>query len=166
MKKYKKYVITLSQVFPVTHCRAGEETGFKDKFLAAIGKEVGDWLKLHTIRANCELWKKRFEEIEADMACLCIHQWSGRPYRSKQVEIARLTREDGIGIQELKIDKSTVEGCTALYGFVNGHTQNHNEFFETLAHNDGLAFADWYEWFKGYDLSKPLVIIHFTKFRY
>ena len=166
MKKYKKYVITLSQVFPVTHIRKGEPTGFKDKFLAAIGKEDGDWLKLHTIRANYELWKKRFEEIEAGKACLCIRQWSGKPYCSKQVEIVRLTREDGIGIQELKIDKFPVEDCTALYGFVNGHTQNHNEFFETLAHNDGLAFADWYEWFKGYDLSKPLAIIHFTKFRY
>ena len=65
MKKYKKYVITLSQVFPVTHIRKGEQTGFKDKFLAAIGKAEGKWLKVHTIRANYDLWKKRFDEIEA-----------------------------------------------------------------------------------------------------
>lgn len=162
----KTYVITLSQVFPVTHSRKGEPTGFKDKFLAAICKEVCICLKLHTIRANYELWKKRFDEIDAGRACLCIRQWSGQPYRSKQVELARLTHKDGIGIQQLKIDKFPIEDSTAWYGFVDGYTQNHNEFFEKLAHNDGLSFADWYEWFKGYDLSKPLAIIHFTKFRY
>ena len=32
--------------------------------------------------------------------------------------------------------------------------------------NDGLSFEDWEDWFRGYDLSKPLAIIHFTKFRY
>lgn len=160
-----KYVITLSQVFPVTHNRSGEPTGFKDKFLAAI-KQDGEWWKLHTIRANYELWKKRFEKIEKGEACLCIRQWTGRPYRSKQVELARLTHKDGIGIQLLKIDKFPIEDSTAWYGFVDGYTQNHNEFFEKLAHNDGLSFADWYEWFKGYDLSNPLAIIHFTKFRY
>ena len=99
MKKYKKYVITLSQVFPVTHIRKGEPTGFKDKFLAAIGKAEGDWLKLHTIRANYALWLERFDEIEAGKACLCIRQWTGKPYCSKQVEIAVLTKEDGIGSQ-------------------------------------------------------------------
>lgn len=160
------YVITLSQVFPVTHNRSGDPTGFKDKFLNAIKAIPEEWWKLHTIRANYELWKKRFEKIEKGEARLSIRQWTGSPYRSKQIEIASLTREDGIGIQELKIDKFPVEDCTAWYGFVNGHTQNHNEFFETLAHNDGLTFADWHEWFNGYDLSKPLAIIHFTKFRY
>ena len=33
-----------------------------------------------------------------------------------------------------------------------------------LSNNDGLDFDDWKEWFKGYDLSKPLAIIHFTKY--
>ena len=162
----KTYVITLSQVFPATHFKAGEPTGFKEKVEAAIKQLEGEWWKLHTIRANCELWAKRFEKIATGEACLSIRMWTGKPYRSKQVEILRLTREDGIGIQVLKIDKIPIEDCTAWYGFVNGHTQNHNEFFETLAHNDGLTFDDWHEWFKGYDLSKPLAIIHFTKFRY
>ena len=35
-----------------------------------------------------------------------------------------------------------------------------------LAANDGLSFNDWYEWFKAYDLNKPLAIIHFSEFRY
>lgn len=37
---------------------------------------------------------------------------------------------------------------------------------EILANNDGLSKEDWQEWFRGYDLSKPMAIIHFTKFRY
>ena len=142
MKKYKKYVITLSQVFPVTHIRKGEPTGFKDKFLAAIGKAEGKWLKVHTIRANYDLWKKRFDEIEAGRACLCIRQWTGKPYCSKQVELAVLTKEDG----------------TKFFTDVKG--------LENIAYNDGLSFEDWKEWFKKYDISKKLAIIHFTKFRY
>lgn len=162
MKKYKKYVITLSQVFPVTHIRKGEPTGFKDKFLAAIGKAEGKWLKVHTIRANYDLWKKRFDEIEAGRACLCIRQWTGKPYCSKQVELAVLTKEDGIGLQSLV--------CNGYAWFYD--TEDGTKFFtevkglENIAYNDGLSFEDWKEWFKKYDISKKLAIIHFTKFRY
>ena len=159
-----KYVITLSQVFPVTHSRKGEPTGFKDKFLNAIKAVPEEWWKLHTIRANYELWKKRFEKIERGEACLCIRQWSGKPYRSKQVEIARLTREDGIGLQELRIVNEKYKGRGIMLGYVDGEQKN--DFFQTLSHNDGLSFNDWLEWFKGYNFNKPLAIIHFTKFRY
>lgn len=158
-----KYVITLSQVFPVTHSRKGEPTGFKDKFLAAI-KQDGEWWKLHTIRANYELWKKRFEKIEKGEAYLCIRQWAGRPYHSKQVELARLTREDGIGLQELRIVNEKYKGRGIMLGYVDGEQKN--DFFHTLSKNDGLSFNDWLEWFKGNDFNKPLAIIHFTFMRY
>jgi len=36
----------------------------------------------------------------------------------------------------------------------------------TLAKNDGLSLQDFKDWFKGYDFSKPMAIIHFTRFRY
>lgn len=151
------YVITLSQVFPVTHSRKGEPTGFKDKFLNAIKAAPEEWWKLHTIRANYELWKKRFEKIEKGEACLSIRQWTGKPYRSKQVELARLTREDGIGIERLTFDRSPHLLPNVDYKPVG---------VGNLANNDGLSLDDWKEWFKGNDLSKPLAIIHFTKFRY
>ncbi len=168
MKKQKTYVITLSQVFPVTHIRKGEPTGFKDKFLAAIKQVEGEWLKLHTIRANYELWKKRFDEITAGKACLAIRQWTGRPYKSKQVELARLTREDGIGLQELYFPSNClryarVDTKTHFFTIDTEYEECH---FKTLAYNDGLSFEDWHEWFKKYNLSKPLAIIHFTSFRY
>ena len=161
----KTYVITLSKVFPVTHSRSGEPTGFKDKFLAAIRQE-GEWLKIHTIRANYELWKRRFDEIAAGNACLAIRQWTDKPYRSKQVELARLTREDGIGLQKLEIVKERLNSISILLGYVDGALQEGHKFFPLLAENDGLSFEDWHEWFKNYNLSKPLAIIHFTNFRY
>lgn len=145
----KTYVITLSQVFPVTHFRAGEPTGFREAFRKT---------KLHTIRANYELWKKRFEKIEKGEARLSIRQWTGKPYRSKQVEIACLTREDGIGIQKL-----TVAGCATIHPMFADET---TVCSKELAYNDGLSSLDWNNWFSRYNLTEPLAIIHFTKKRY
>ena len=123
--------------------------------------------KLHTIRANYTLWAKRFEKIAAGDACLSVREWMGAPYRSKQVEIARLTIRDGIGIQKLRIKpfQQHLNSEVYLQPFIYDETTMPvNEV--TLANNDGLSLEDWKEWFKNYDLSKPLAIIHFTKFRY
>lgn len=35
-----------------------------------------------------------------------------------------------------------------------------------FGHNDGLSEVDWRNWFERYDLTEPLAVIHFTKFRY
>lgn len=165
------YYLTLSQVFPSTHARAGEPTGFEAAFRAGqVFNRGSECLyrhpKLHTIRANYDFWAKRFEKIAAGEACLSIRQWTGKPYRSKQVELARLTREDGIGIQELHIVKEKLNSRPIWLGYVDGNLQEGNLFFPLLAGNDGLLLDDWKEWFKGYNFSKPLAIIHFTKFRY
>lgn len=154
----KTYVITLSQVFPVTHPRHGEPTGFDHKFLAVVAGWDDHWLKIHTIRDNYELWRKRFEQIERGEACISIRQWMGKPYNSKQREIARLTKEDGIGLQRLEF----YNGCLQQPILSSGMTIR----AESIAQNDGLLFEDWKDWFKSCDLSKPLAIIHFTNFRY
>lgn len=118
--------------------------------------------KLHTIRANYPLWEKRIKEVQAGRAVLSIRQWTGKPYRSKQVEIARLTADDSVSIQKLSFDKDK-DGVPSLKYFnINGKYIDR----EILANNDGLSKEDWQEWFRSYDLSKPMVIIHFTKFRY
>lgn len=155
----KTYVLTLSQVFPATHPRNGEPTNFKVGLLNAlrIHNPIAP-IKLHTIRANYELWRKRFEQIERGEACLSIRQWTGKPYNSKQREIARLTKEDGIGLQRLEF----YNGCLQQPILSSGMTIR----AESIAQNDGLSFEDWLDWFKSYDRSKPLAIIHFTKFRY
>ena len=157
------YYLTLSQVFPSTHARAGEPTNFEAAFHAGqVFNRGSECLyrhpKLHTIRANYDFWAKRFEKIAAGEACLSIRQWTGKPYRSKQVELARLTREDGIGLQKL-----TVIGCATIHPkYVDGHSVTS----KTLANNDGLDEADWRNWFKSYDLTEPMAVIQFTKFRY
>ena len=156
----KTYVITLSRHFLANHKRAGEETHFKEKFL--LGQGLTDYdtpsmAKIHTIRANYPLWEKRIKKVQEGRAVLSIRQWTGKPYRSKQVEIATLTAENGVGVQKLEFYNNTLGLCHI--GVV------YQRKYE-LAYHDGLSFEDWEEWFKGYDLSKPMAIIHFTKFRY
>ena len=178
MKAYKTYVITLSRTFPVKHQRAGEPTYFKEKMHNGLlwdkGTNIGYaltpsyavpgdiQLKLHTIRANYELWRKRFVQIESGEACLSVRQWTGKPYASKQVEIARLTKEDGIGLQRLFFHPDR-DGCHVWWNF---NIDGGYHIPQMLAEHDGLAFDDWKAWFRDYDLSKPLAIIHFTNFRY
>ena len=161
----KTYVITLSRCFLANHKRAGEETHIKEKFI--LGQGLTDYdtpsmAKLHTIRANYPLWERRIRDIQEGNAVLSVRQWTGKPYRSKQVEIARLTAANGVGIQKLSFDKDR-DGVSSLKFFdINGKYID----WEILANNDGLSLEYWKEWFQGYDLSKPLAIIHFTKFRY
>lgn len=159
----KTYVLVLSKVFPTHHNMKGQETHFKDAFNAGQVFNRGSAClyrhpKLHTIRGNYELWVKRFEQIERGEAQLSIRQWSGKPHHSKQEVICNLTKADGIGLQ-----KMVVEGCSTIHPkFVGDCSVD----CKTLAHNDGLSEADWKNWFEGYDLTEPLAVIHFTKFRY
>jgi hypothetical protein len=156
----KTYVITLAKVFPSGHPRAGEPTLFRSKVEAAVNGLLGQWRKkIHTIRGNYPLWQKRFEQINDGKACLSIREWSGKPYHSKQVEIARLTKEDGIGLQKLTFSN--------MYGLLGASAWIDDKFTlkDTLAFNDGLTFDDWFDWFKGL-YHFDLAIIHFTKFRY
>lgn len=182
MEKIKTYVLMLSEFFPKAHRKAGMVTCFKYELYLGQGNNldcatpqglsgfnlsnckncIGKTKKLHTIRANYPLWKKRIKEIQEGHAVLSIRQWSGNPYRSKQVEIARLTAKDGVGIQKLSFDKDK-DGVSSFKFFdIDGRCFDR----KTLANNDGLSLEDWCDWFRGYDLSKPLAIIHFTKFRY
>lgn len=160
IRRIKTYVITLSKVFPAICRAAGQPTGFSEKTLSAIKKykcnDIG--LKLHTIRANYMLWRKRFVEIDAGNAVLSVRQWMGKPYRSKQIEIARLTNTDGIGLQKLEIPYNSLEIVVI--------DESVSIDIRTLACNDGLNWEDWREWFVGYDLTNPMAVIHFTSFRY
>lgn len=156
----KKYVIMVAKQFPAYHPRKGEPTNFRQQIL--------DKVKIHTIRANYPLWVKRFEKIERGEACLVLKEWEGRPYNSKPVEIMTLTKEDGIGVEKVKLrhsngicidDGSIVKGISADVG-------DWNLFIGGVAQHDGLEYRDFHNWFATYDLNEPLALIHFTKFRY
>ncbi|MGP1351653.1 MAG: hypothetical protein ACTTK2_08350 [Hoylesella marshii] len=100
--------------------------------------------------------KMLIKEVQEGRAVLSIRQWTGKPYRSKQIEIARLTAANGVSIQKLELTNDLSECIVGDYRYS----------YVSVAKNDGLHPADWLDWFSCYDLSKPLVIIHFTKFRY
>lgn len=146
----KTYVLILSKEFPATHPLKGEPTGFREAFRKN---------KLHTIRANYPLWEKRIAEVQRGEAVLSVRQWAGKPYASKQELIANLTKDDGVGIQWLTLldilDDDFCLICSKPF-----------KNLKLLAKNDGLSFEDWQQWFKNYDKTKTMAIIHFTSFRY
>ena len=122
----KKIILTISRVFPVTHSRRGEPTGFASKL--ASGE------KKHTIRSNYDLWNVNAEKMERGKFYLSIRQWSGRPYNSPQVEIAQ--RHNPIGVQPVELyyhaDNDTI---TAK---IDGREWLDSDCY-TLAKNDGLS---------------------------
>ena len=174
----KTYVLILSRTFHAKHPRKGEQTNFDTKLLNAVWRahnmSIGlpqYGMKLHTIRSNYALWSKRFKQIYEGKAALSIRYWTGKPYHSKQTEICKLTKEDGIGLQRLQfipLNNDLGNFITSIDFRCHRMPEALNLAHE-LASNDGLTFSDWKEWIFGsikYNISKPLAIIHFTKFRY
>ena len=161
----KTYVITLSKTFMKGSPRAGESTGFRRSLEKALQTPFdGGFRKIHTIWRNVPLWRKRIEEVRQGEACLSIREWTGKPYASKQEEIARLTKEDGVGLQIIQFENIIKEKPIKVYdtcGNFRAYT-----YAEYIANNDGLGLEDWLEWFKGCKADENLAIIHFTKFRY
>lgn len=141
----KTYVIMLSKVFPKGHIRQGEPTGFREKFLSGE--------KIHTIRTNYGLWRQRIREVVNGEACISLRQWEDKPYRSKQIEIARLTKEDGVGIEAILLPPV-------------GQLSRALDSYPELDSHDGLDRMDWLSWFEQAPRNQPLPIIHFTPFRY
>lgn len=153
----KKIIITLSRLFPKMLSRGGEQTEFAEKL------RQGE--KIHTIRKNFDLWKVNAEKMESGRYYISIRQWSGRPYKSPQVEIAQ--RHNPIGVQPIELYYHADNGT--ITAKIDGR-----EWFDadcyTIARNDGLSTEDFKEWFFGKDPKEDKVftgvIIHFTDFRY
>lgn len=148
----KTYVITLAKTFPAGHPNAGDKTYFRERF--------ENRYKIHTIRGNVLLWQKRMNEVEAGEACLSIREWSGRPYNSKQVEIARLTKENGVGMQVMQVNQ--------ILRQINVDDDIIPFDPHDIATNDGLSLQDWSDWFNLEHVQDGtrFAIIHFTPFRY
>jgi hypothetical protein len=163
-KKIVRYRMPVSVKFPAKHKRSGEPTNFVEKIKASRGLvQLNGFSKIHTIRANYDLWAKCFEKINKGEAVLELYYWSGKPYNSKSVTICQLGKDDGIGMQKIEFDPKEI-----LKPFVEDVYINNVSFIdsELIAKNDGLSLDDFKEWFKGYDISKQMAIIHFTPFRY
>lgn len=178
MKKQIEYWIAVSPVFPSTHKKKGEPTYFVEEILNGIKakwdiKYVDMGLnvfveesKIHTIRANFPLWEKRFKKIDSGEAVLVIFYWEkpGGCYvkGNTRIEVCRLSREDGIGIQEI------IPCVMSDWAIRSSHSTECYIGYDSgvIAKNDGLSLEDFKEWFKHYDLSEPMGILHLTSFRY
>jgi len=143
------YTLMVARQFPTNHPRRGEPTNFVEN----IGKT-----KIHTIRSNFELWQDRFDKIAGWKAVLNLKYWEGRPYHSTPIHFLTLDKKDGIGIQNLKFADS-------LYDFAIDYRYPYVDF-NKVAENDGLTEIDAQNWFRKYDLSKPMALIQLTEFRY
>jgi hypothetical protein len=154
----KTYVLIVSQQFSKKHPRAGEPTAFREKILSGE--------KIHTVRANYHLWKKRIEEVQAGEAIIAVRYWSGKPYNSKQLRICDIDKDSGCGVEGVIFE----DGKITKPVIVKDHSYKGIDV-SILANNDGLSVSDFAEWFKDYKLYeynqlKQFAIIHFTKFRY
>jgi hypothetical protein len=161
MKK-KVFVLMVSRVFPKGHPREGSETRFYEKILSGCGSDIpweDDGLpKITTIRSNYDLWAKRAEQINAGKAVLSLRQWSGLPYRSKQIEFMQLEK---VGIEKVSIVNSQWNGQRIVTVAVESSMRN----IDLVAKNDGLSVDDFCKWFKFKDDFEGCVL-HFTDFRY
>ena len=163
MNKIKTYVITLSAVFPKSHTKDGRNTFFKEAITNGIEGDHEKYeyqhFKIHTVRNNYELWKRRIDEVNAGKAIISIRQWTGKPYRSKQTEIMQLNK---VGIEKLRSMDDNFAYSVSDKGNVLPIP------LDLLSINDGLELSDFKEWFKGSEPTpgNPMAIIHFTDFRY
>lgn len=157
MEKKKTYTIVLAVTFPKWHTKKTQCTCFKESVLRGMTPGQAS-SKIHTIRGSYDLWKKRIDEINSGKAVLSIRQWSGQPYRSKQVEILRLEKA---GIQKIRSMDDRYVYITDENGKVLPVS------LDELSANDGLELTDFLEWFRYTPTPEsPMAIIHFTAFRY
>uniref|UniRef100_UPI0040284861 hypothetical protein n=1 Tax=Bacteroides xylanisolvens TaxID=371601 RepID=UPI0040284861 len=184
----KVYVLMLSKEFPKEHPKAGEQTGFKEKLELALKAQeqaeecatCGDCktcycpsasgiMKVHTIRTNMERWSGIMQKVQEGKAVISVRQWKGRPYEkgNVQVELFRLDKDDGVGLQTLSVMEYTDadDGIERAVYCIDGKPMPMLTL-KQIAENDGLTVEDWKAWFTGMTFDKPLPIIHFTKFRY
>ena len=186
-QKIKRIRRSVSRYFPKGHPKEGQPTYFVEKILNSLyfaGKvtleEIKnlnikdfDWKvfetcfpKLHTCRAALDSWIKIVRKVNSGEYVLELFYWSGKPYHKDengigQVVFATLDKDSGCGVQELNFIAYNIER-PCIFG--NGYAATNH--ISTLAKNDGLSLDDFKAWFKGYDLSQPMAIIQFTKFRY
>lgn len=156
MKKQKiiRYRLSVSRYFPATHQNKGEDTGFIEHILSGA--------KIHTIRANADLWEKRMLKVQEGKAVIELFYWSGKPRKSKQVVFKVIDKDSGCGIQLL--DMSCLMDLNLCLVITN--TSARRIPLITVCLNDGLKMSDFKEWFKKYDLSETFAVIHFTGYRY
>lgn len=129
--KKKIAVVLMSKVFPQGHLHEGLPTNFVESIKAGTKK--------HTIRLNYDYWQRKAAKINAGEMELSIRVWEGKPYRSKQVEVARYSH---LRISHIEGVYGTTDANPRLW-IDNVEIAN----VEQVANNDGLTLADWTNYF-------------------
>lgn len=168
----KLVVLMLSQAFLMGHSKAGKPNYFVQQLTNALrgyseheiqlpdgSSIIVRGKKLHTIRENYEYWKEKTAKINAGEMELSIRVWSGKPYKSQQVEVARLSH---VSIQLVEMSYSVEDSQPIVY--VDNVLKPN--IAEEMAKNDGLQLEDWTEWFFKKTNTFRGVILHFTDFKY
>lgn len=138
----KTIVLPVSRNYPKYHPKAGHETDFIDSILKRIKKG--------TIRGNYIRWLEIAYKLDEGTHILSLRYWSDKPYRSKQIEFARVSKID---IEEIFITNS-----------VNGFEITLNETYLyypeklALAHKEGFVqLEDFENWFQQVTFSGALI---------
>lgn len=179
--KITHYKISISPRFFAGHPRAGQPTRFKKIILNSLtNHEIVnalnsglinplDVIKIHTIRQNYPLWVKRMEKVHAGKAVIDLCEWKlpgGRFTPGNElIPFVTLDKDSGCGVQELVLNPKCILSDSVELFSIDSNFYNPLKL-GLLSKNDGLSLDDFKAWFKGYDLSKPMVIIHFGSFRY
>jgi hypothetical protein len=157
MMKKKCYVLIIPEVFPSYHTHAGQPTDF----IAKISRNE----KIHTISKNYKLWQRRIDEVNFGLAYISLRKWSGKPYRSRQIEIKQF---HFVGMELIQIDK--YKTSESHYYDWNIGSGGGILSLEQVANNEGLTLYQFLRWFFPDELANGLhlegAIIHFTDFRY
>ncbi len=188
-QKIIHYKIMVSTVFPAGHPRKGQRTYFMPRIKEALGikarccpsefnqqfisyfelPEEKKFPKVHTIRNNYPLWVERMKKVHAGKAVIDLCYWKlpgGRfTTGNEAIPFATLDKDSGCGVQPLEFLDENFD-FPFIYCFENTKPRFFKGLQKPLAHHDGLSLEDFKAWFKGYDLSKSMAIIQFTKFRY
>lgn len=167
----------ISTKYPAYHPKAGQDTyfdiklknglsGHNEALLSYYDKDCNKTKmfitgrKIHTIRANYTLWSERIKKVQDGKAVLSIRIWRGQPYKSKQREIVRITKDNHPAVEFVMFGKETAEVSERLSAL-----KSYAVSLEELANNDGLTIEDFKDWFKNKSIFIG-AIIHFTPFRY
>lgn len=138
----KTYVITFSKNFPSYHTKKGFQTNFIDKIL--------DKEKTTTIRTNFKRWNNIRRDVNNGSAILSLRYWSGKPYRSKQVEFALCS----------KLNTERVFITNDHNGFemsINGNYCTEKQISD-IGKSEGLSIDhDFIDWFNTDEFSGALI---------
>jgi hypothetical protein len=167
--KIKKHKLNIRNIFPEEHSKAGKETFYAHKIIGIVSgiKQTNNYgEKIHVVEQNYDYWKKRIDMVNCGDAVLDLYCYFGDDFR----KFHTFDKNSGLDIQKLGFFKNSnlpfVSITTTSHGGRAMSATLREIDINQLAENNGLSLQDFQEWLNISDCSKPLAIIHFTKFRY